>query len=641
MRPSAESRGHRPSPTPRAEQPDRATAIESVPGTAPSSRIDQRRHHAPRRANALATIVKAIRMTFTADRRGFVTAGVLQLIGALAPTGLVVVGQRLIQTISDAPSGRPKLGDLVVPVILLAAVTAVTLVTTSVQALQQRYLGERVASYMWDRVIEVSTRVRLEAFETPRFFDRLERLKEVAFVEPVTVTNGVFGLIGSVVGAVGLLVVLFVIDPVLPLLLVAAGVPSVLLSRVVARLEFSFAEVVTPIFRAREYLRETLTGRAEAKEIRVFGADRALRARHDGRVRDYQRTMLRHVHRRQRYALGDVVLTAIVLAFTLGYVVYLVSHGTLSLAQAAAAILAVRFASTSLSALFTAVGDLFESAVFLDDLDGFINDHPDLEPLRTPDADLPALTGAVELTKVSFGYPGGRGDVLHDIDLRIGAHEIVALVGENGSGKTTLAKLVAGLYRPRSGTMRWDGVDLSATPAAAVREHVSAIFQDFVKYELSAQDNVGLGDPDRAGDEAAARRAAQQADATGFLDALPLGMATILSKEYEDGQDLSQGQWQRVALARALRKDSSLVILDEPTASLDPRAEAQLYGDIRRTLNGRAALLISHRFSSVRLADRIYVLRDGRIVEVGTHESLIAARGLYAELFRIQAEAYR
>ena len=398
---------------------------------------------------------------------------------------------------------------------------------------------------------------------------------------------------------------------------------------------------MSPTFRAREYLRDTLTGRDEAKEIRVFAAAAALRRRHDARTADYQDAMRRHIRRRTRFAVGDVLLTSLLLAVTLGYIVLLVSRGTLGLSQAAAAILAVRFASTSLSQLFTAVGGLFESSVFLEDLDDFVTRHPALESPLAAHEHLPALSRAVEVSGVSFAYPGSSRLVLHDVDLRIGADEIVALVGENGSGKTTLAKLVAGLYRPGGGGISWDGVDTATVPAAAVREHISVIFQDFVKYQLSALDNIGLGDPDHAEDEAEGRQAAERARARSFLDQLPAGFATILSKEYDGGQDLSQGQWQRVALARALRKASSLVVLDEPTASLDPKAEAQLYADIRHTLGGRAALLISHRFSSVRLADRIYVLREGRIIETGTHDSLVATEGVYAELFRVQAESYR
>jgi ATP-binding cassette subfamily B protein len=227
------------------------------------------------------------------------------------------------------------------------------------------------------------------------------------------------------------------------------------------------------------------------------------------------------------------------------------------------------------------------------------------------------------------------------VSITIGAGEVVALVGENGSGKTTLAKIIAGLYTPITGTATWDGADYADIGVESVHRQVAAIFQDFVRYQLSALDNIGLGQPEHADDVAAARRAAADAQALDFLDRLPDGLTTLLSREFEGGSDLSGGQWQRVALARALRKDASLIILDEPSAALDPRAEAELFNDIRSMLHGRSALLVSHRLSSVRLADRIYVLREGRIVEHGTHASLVRKDGLYAELYALQAAAYQ
>jgi len=246
----------------------------------------------------------------------------------------------------------------------------------------------------------------------------------------------------------------------------------------------------------------------------------------------------------------------------------------------------------------------------------------------------------IALSEVSYTYPGSTEPAVDHVDLRIGAGEVVSLVGENGSGKTTLAKLIAGLYRPTEGTIYWDGIDTSGLEPADVRRSVASIFQDFVRYQLSALENIGLGEPDRVEDETAARAAAEQAGAAGFLEALPQGYQTILSREYADGRDLSVGQWQRVALARAFRRDAPLVILDEPTAALDPRAEHALFADVRRLLQGRSALLISHRFSSVRTADRIYVLEAGAVVESGSHDELMALSGLYSELFQLQARAY-
>ena len=228
---------------------------------------------------------------------------------------------------------------------------------------------------------------------------------------------------------------------------------------------------------------------------------------------------------------------------------------------------------------------------------------------------------------------------MKNLSLKIGKDEVVALVGPNGSGKTTLGKVLLGLYPPTSGRVLWDDTDVSAVDPASLRRNVAAAFQDFVRYELSGRHNIGLGDVDRMGDDAI-EMAARAVGAHSPLSRLRAGYDTRLSRAYDDGMDLSLGEWQRVALARAFLRDAPLLVLDEPTASLDPYSERELFGKMRELRRGRALLLISHRFSSVRLADRIYVLDRGRVVESGTHEELMSADGHYAEMFNLQAAAY-
>jgi ATP-binding cassette subfamily B protein len=242
------------------------------------------------------------------------------------------------------------------------------------------------------------------------------------------------------------------------------------------------------------------------------------------------------------------------------------------------------------------------------------------------------------LRGVSFNYPERDRPAVDGVDLEIRAGEVVALVGENGSGKTTLAKIVAGLYDPATGTRCWDGVKV---PASDVRASVTVIFQDFLRYQMTLRDNIVISDPDRPAGDDMAVDAIRLAGLLPMARELPDGLDTMLGRDLDEGTDLSEGQWQRVALARALHRDTAVVVLDEPTSALDPRAEHQLFADVRATLGGRAALLISHRFSSTRLADRIYVMSNGRVAECGTHGDLMARAGLYAELYRLQSSAYR
>jgi ATP-binding cassette subfamily B protein len=239
---------------------------------------------------------------------------------------------------------------------------------------------------------------------------------------------------------------------------------------------------------------------------------------------------------------------------------------------------------------------------------------------------------------VTFAYPRAARPAVADVSVEISTGEIVALVGENGSGKTTLAKLIAGLYPPDAGHIVWNGVDVSSFDADQLRDHVAVIFQDFERYLLTAGENVGIGRHERIDDAAALQEAAERAGAHSVLVRLPHGYDTQLGNQWFGGYDLSIGQWQRLALARAFFRDASLVILDEPTAALDARAESDLFARMRGLLEGRAAVLISHRFSSVRSADRIYVLRRGRVVEHGTHDELMARQGLYYYLCSQQLE---
>jgi ATP-binding cassette subfamily B protein len=253
---------------------------------------------------------------------------------------------------------------------------------------------------------------------------------------------------------------------------------------------------------------------------------------------------------------------------------------------------------------------------------------------------MPPGLSQISVENLSFTYPDARSPVLKDISMEINRGETVALVGENGAGKTTLAKLLCRLYDPTSGEILWDGRDLTTCDPDDVRAQIAVIFQDFVRYQLTGRENIGFGDVDSLDDPALIADAAQRAGADQFLAGLPDEYETRLGRMFHEGHELSIGQWQRVALARSFFRDAPLVIMDEPTAALDARAEYDLFETMRELFTDRAVLLISHRFSSVRMADRIYVLDEGEVVQTGTHDELIAVDGLYAELFGLQAASY-
>lgn len=583
-------------------------------------------------------VAGALRLTWKASRGGFVLAATMQILGAASVIALVVVGQLALNALLGSGRGEQSIASIAVVVALLALVTALGSATATLQQLQQRLIGEQVADAVWRQVLDVTGRVALEAYESPRFYDQLERVRSNAVTRPSAVTSGVFGLIGGSVGTVGLLLTLLAIDPLLVPVLLLAGVPAIWLSRRASRLEFGFIATSVPLYRAREYMRQVLTGRDEAKEVRAFGSEDALRARHDQRSAHFLTLLGRHVRHRQVLALAAVGVSAIALAASLATLLWFLAVGRIDLAQAGAAALGIRLLSTRLTQMFQSVAGLQESSVFLEDLDRFLGLAVVADGPATGIP--PTLRREVAVEGLWYAYPGGTGAVVRDVSLRVGAGEVVAIIGENGSGKTTLAKLIAGLYTPTAGIIRWDGTDAAGLEPADVRRAVSVVFQDFVRYQLTAHENIALGAPSDMEDQDAVHVAARKAGASSFLASLPQGFDTILSKEFADGVELSVGQWQRIALARALRRDAPLVILDEPSSALDPRAEQALFADVRATLEGRSAILITHRYSTVRTADRIYVMQRGRIVEVGSHDSLIADDGLYSELFSMQARAY-
>ena len=285
------------------------------------------------------------------------------------------------------------------------------------------------------------------------------------------------------------------------------------------------------------------------------------------------------------------------------------------------------------------LGMLHENALFVEDFWSFLDIEPRQSTPPSPATPPPSLT-ALRVDGLTFSYPDSSTPAVRGVSMRLSRGETVALVGENGAGKTTLVKLLCRLYEPQAGTISWDGCDLRRCDPDELRRHIAVIFQDFVHYQLSAQENIGFGDIGAIDDLAAIGEAARRAGAADFLQRLPDGYDTTLGSLFHRGHELSSGQWQRVALARAFFRDAPLVIMDEPTASLDARAECELFETMRELFRDRAVLLISHRFSSVRMADRIYVLREGEVVESGAHDDLLRLGGLYAELFTLQASSY-
>ncbi len=578
----------------------------------------------------------SLRMVWGSARAPFSWLTALQIVNAVILALQVLAVQWVLDGILSVESGGAS--GVIAPVLTLAGLTAASAVVGSLQGSLGRFVGESVARRMWSEVLDVSTRVGLISYEDPEFFDHLERVRGSALTRPLQVTNGLIGCVGAVAAGAGLGAALFGFSPLLLPLLLLGAIPLLFTSRWESRREYAFNVDQTKKVRQRTYMALLLTGRDEAKEVRSFGLARTLRARFDSLYDAYLRQLAAHLRRRGVLNATGQGLSALALAATLLVLVWLIGSGAVTVAQAGAALVAVRMLASQVQAVMGGVQSIFESGLFIDDLQSFLAREPAGRPDSAPAQ--PLDFDSIVAEDVRFTYPGKQRPALDGVSLQIGRGEIVALVGENGSGKSTLAKLVAGLYEPSTGQVRWD--DMPVTPATSniVRASTAVIFQDFVHYAVDARSNIAFGRPDVEADQADVERAAAASGAAAAIGALPDGYDTTLTRLFDGGHDLSGGQWQRVAIARAFYKDSPLVILDEPSAALDPRAEYELFASLRNTLRGRSALVISHRFSTVRNADRIYVLDQGRVIESGSHDELMRQTGVYAELFRLQASTY-
>ena len=581
----------------------------------------------------------ALRLVHRAARRELVLSFLLQVVTGAGVAVQLLLGRQLLGDVLRADQLDHGLASVLPALVAFLTVSAALQFGSSARTELQRLMGELVGRHAQDHIIDVATLVDLEAYENPEFHDRLMRAQMAATFRPTSMTNNFLQVTSAVIGMVGLLLALLALQPILVPFVILAYVPVWAATIANSRASHRFGWRMTPSDRKRQYFSMALSGKYFAQELRAFDLAGHLRRRYDAlydeRIERFRTMTSQRLRRSLVASLGSSVLSGASVALVVG----LLLAGRLSVASAATAAVAIQQLGGRLSSIAQSGAGLYEDALFLDDFNSFMELVPVVEAAR-PSGAAPDGFEALRIDHVSFKYPGTDRVALDDVSFDIHAGEIVALVGENGSGKTTLAKLLCHLYAPTAGRILWDGVDTTTCDPVDVRRHMAVIFQDFAQYALSARENIGVGGHERADDFPGIVAAAEESGADTFIAGLPAAYETMLGRQFEGGEELSIGQWQRVALARAFFRGAPFVILDEPTAALDPRAEHELFERIRTMARGRTVLVVSHRFSSVRSADRIFVLNGGRLVEQGSHDELVAQGGQYADLFALQAAAY-
>jgi ATP-binding cassette subfamily B protein len=582
-------------------------------------------------------IAQALRLVWAAAPGEFLLVTGLQAASGLGLVVPILAGRDLLATVAGG-NGPGTVPEIIQQVVIVLVVGLAVALLGAIADTRDVMLSELVSRYAQQRILDVTCAVELEAFETPAFHDRLQRASMSAPFRPYQLVQGLVRLGAAAMGIAGVCAALAALEPLVVPLTLLAGVPLWVAGVRRGRVFFAFFCGLTPAERERGYLLSLLTGRGHAKEVRAFGLADYLRGRWERRTDERLIEVRRMMRTQLRIALVAGLVSVLIVGAALGGLVLLAMSGRMALVDAAAAAGAVLLLGSRMRSAAIGADLLFESTPFVQDLTAFLESDEAREPI--PEGAAPASFERLVVEDVTFTYPSGRHPALKGVSLEIRAGEVVALVGENGSGKTTLAKLMCRLYRPQSGRILWDGLDIAQADPQALRRSLAMLFQDFFAYMLPAADNVAVGRCERVDDRPGIVAAATKAGADEFIAALPNGYDSLLGPEFHGGTDLSTGQWQRVALARAFFRDAPFVILDEPTAALDARAEHELFDRIRTLFAGRTVLLISHRFSTVRSADRIYVLADGQLAEHGTHAELMTLGGRYADLFTLQASSY-
>ncbi len=597
------------------------------------------------RLAALRHVPPLLRLVFQTHRGYTAAILVLRAIRSLIPVAVLWVGKLIIDGViagvAAVHAGRsPDWRHLAVLVGLELGIAVIGEGLARLSALLESLLGDLFANRLSVRLMQHAATLDLAQFEDAEIYDHLERARRQT-VGRIGLFTLILGTAQDIITLISLASVLLVQLPWLLLLLTVAVLPAFLGEAHFASLGYSLLFRWTPERRLLDYLRYMGASNESAKEVKLFGLSNLLVGRYAALSDKFYQENKRLAVKR------NIVSTLLVTLGTLGYygayavIIYRTVLGAFTIGTLTFLAGSFRQSRSLIQSVLLALSSIYEQSLYLSDLFTFFEVRPRV--VSKPGAKAvprPMQTG-FRFENVGFQYPGSQRWAVRHLTFSFEPHERIALVGENGAGKTTLVKLLSRLYDPDEGRILLDGVDLRDYDLDSLRQNIGIIFQDFVRYDFILRENIGVSQVEAMNDEGRIREAAKRSLADSVAKRVPQGFDQMLGKRFDNGVELSGGEWQKVALARAYMRDAQVLILDEPTAALDARAEYEVFLRFAELTQGRMAVLISHRFSTVRMADRILVLKDGELADDGSHEELVARGGLYAELFSLQAAGYR
>jgi ATP-binding cassette, subfamily B, bacterial len=594
--------------------------------------------------HSFAHTPQAVRLVWQTNRWATIGLGFLTVGGALLPASQAWLGKLIVDGVVASVQGaggseqiRTVFFYLILELGLFLLSTALNHARRLIQQLIQLQLANRIRG----EIIRKALTLDLSFFEHPEFYDRLQNARRESGYKPVDLITDTFQIVQNTITLISFAVLLLRFSPWLVIVLLATSIPAFIAETRYSEEGFRLLTRRAPESRRINYLARLLTEDSAAKEIKLFNLGETLLARYMTLFEKFFQEDKSLALRRAVVGFGLGIIATLGFYGSYAWIVWHTVQGKISLGDMTLYLTIFRQGQSTFQAILSAVGTIYENNLFMANFFDFLGLKPQMGAAARRQTLPVSLRRGIEFRGVGFRYPEAEDWALRDIDLSLCPGEKIALVGPNGAGKTTLIKLLTRLYDPTEGTILIDGVDIRDLDPLDLRQRIGVIFQDFVRYHLPAAENIGFGQIEALDRTDQIVESARKSGAHAVIENLPEGYQTMLGRWFHGGHELSVGQWQKIALARAFMREAEILVLDEPTASLDAETEYEIFRNFQELTDGKMAILISHRFSTVRMADRIVVIQEGRIAEIGSHEELLRREGIYAHLFSMQAEGYR